>query len=123
MKPIAGVDAISLINTVKGMAIDINKRKLSLGNVTGGLSGPAIKPIALHNIYEAAKVVQTPLIGCGGITSASDALEFIMCGASAVQIGTANLTNPSTSLVVLDGIRHFMEDNGINKLTELISTV
>ena len=115
-----GADAISLINAVKGMAIDINKRKPCLGNITGGLSGPAIKPIALYMVYEVAKVVHIPVIGCGGIASTTDALEFIMAGATAVQIGTANLTNPHISLAVLEGIEHFMEDKGIKNLTELI---
>ena len=116
----AGADAISLINTVKGMAIDINRGKPCLGNITGGLSGPAVKPIALYMVYQAAKDVHIPVVGCGGIASATDALEFIMCGASAVQIGTANFTNPGISLTVLEGIKHFMEDKGIKNLTELI---
>jgi len=118
----AGVDAISLINTVKGMAVDVNARKPCLGNITGGLSGPAIKPIALYMVYEAAKVAHIPVIGCGGIASATDALEFIMCGASAVQIGTANLTNPHISLAVLEGIEHFMEEKGTQNITELVSS-
>jgi len=116
----AGADAISLINTVKGIAIDISKRKPCLGNITGGLSGPAIKPIALYMVYEVAKVVHIPLIGCGGISCAADALEFIMCGASAVQVGSANLTNPRASLNILEGIKHFMSDKGIHNLAELI---
>ncbi|MCK4403327.1 MAG: dihydroorotate dehydrogenase [Dehalococcoidia bacterium] len=116
----AGADAISLINTVKGIAIDISKRKPCLGNITGGLSGPAIKPIALYMVYEVAKVVHIPLIGCGGISCAADALEFIMCGASAVQVGSANLTNPRASLDILEGIKHFMSDKGIHNLADLI---
>jgi len=116
----AGADAISLINTVKGMAIDISKGKPCLGNITGGLSGSAIKPIALYMVYEVAKVVHIPLIGCGGITCATDALEFIMCGASAVQVGTANLTHPHAVLDILEGIRNFTRDKGIHNLTELI---
>jgi dihydroorotate dehydrogenase (NAD+) catalytic subunit len=116
----AGADAISLINTVKGMAIDINKRKPCLGNITGGLSGPAIKPIALYMVYKVAKVVHIPVVGCGGISCAADALEFIMCGASAVQVGTANLTNPHISLDILEGIKHFMRDKGIQNLAHLI---
>ncbi len=116
----AGADAISLINTVKGMAIDISKGKPCLGNITGGLSGPAIKPIALYMVYEVSKVVHIPLIGCGGITCATDALEFIMCGASAVQVGTANLTHPHAVLDILEGIRNFTRDKGIHNLTELI---
>lgn len=116
----AGADAISLINTVKGMAIDISKGKPCLGNITGGLSGSAIKPIALYMVYEVAKVVHIPLIGCGGITCATDALEFIMCGASAVQVGTANLTHPHAVLDILEGMRNFTRDKGIHNLTELI---
>jgi dihydroorotate dehydrogenase (NAD+) catalytic subunit len=116
----AGADAISLINTVKGMAIDIAKGKPCLGNTTGGLSGPAIKPIALYMVYEAAKGAHIPLIGCGGIACAADALEFIMAGASAIQVGTANLTNPQVSLAILKGIKDFMKSKGIKNLTELI---
>ncbi|OIP27809.1 MAG: dihydroorotate dehydrogenase B catalytic subunit [Dehalococcoidia bacterium CG2_30_46_9] len=116
----AGANAISLINTVKGMAIDIDKRKPCLGNITGGLSGPAIKPLALYMVYEVAKVVHVPVIGCGGIASSRDALEFIMCGASAVQIGTANLTNPQISLTILEGIENFMREKGTQDLTYLV---
>jgi dihydroorotate dehydrogenase (NAD+) catalytic subunit len=116
----AGADAISLINTVKGMAIDINKGKPCLGDITGGLSGPAIKPIALYMVYEVAKVAHIPVIGCGGIACAADALEFIMAGATAIQVGTANLSNPHISLTILEGIENFMMDRGIQKLTDLI---
>lgn len=118
-----GADAISLINTVKGMAIDIAKRKPCLGSITGGLSGPATKPIALYMVYEVAKVVHIPVIGCGGISCATDALEFIMAGASAVQIGTANLTNPKVSLTVLQGIKDFMKEKGIKDLTRLVGII
>jgi len=113
-------DAVCLINTIKAMAIDINERKPCLGNITGGLSGPAIKPIALYMVYEVAKVVSIPVIGCGGIASSEDALEFIMAGASAVQVGTANLTNPRASLDVLQGIEHFMKENRITNLVDII---
>ena len=116
----AGADAISLINTVKGLAIDIDERKPCLGNLTGGLSGPAIKPIALYMVYRTAQVAHIPVIGCGGIASARDALEFIMAGATAVQIGTANLTNPQISLAVLKGIEEFMREKRIQSLVELI---
>lgn len=116
----AGADAIALINTLKGMAIDIKRGKPRLGNTTGGLSGPAIKPVALYMVYEVAKVVHIPVIGCGGICCAEDALEFIMSGASAVQVGTANLANPHVALDVLEEIKHFMRDRGIRKLTDLI---
>jgi dihydroorotate dehydrogenase (NAD+) catalytic subunit len=116
----AGADAISLVNSLKGLAIDIGQRRPVLGNVIGGLSGPAIKPLALSLVYEVAGSVALPVIGCGGIASAGDALEFIMAGASAVQIGSATFTNPRASLDVLEGIERFMKKEGINKLTELI---
>ena len=116
----AGADAICLINTLKGMAIDVAKRRPSLGGITGGLSGPAIKPVALYMVYEAAGAVDVPVIGCGGITTASDAIEFIMAGASAIQVGTANFTNPSAPLDVLKGIEQFMEKEGIEDIAELI---
>ena len=116
----AGADAISLINTLKGMAIDITRRRPLLGNITGGLSGPAIKPVALHMVYEVAGFVKVPVIGCGGITTASDAIEFIMAGASAIQVGTASFSNPRAPLDVLEGIERFMKQEGINNLTALI---
>ena len=116
----AGADAISLINSLKGMAIDIARRRPVLGNIIGGLSGPAIKPVALSMVYEVAGAVELPIIGCGGITSASDAIEFIMAGASAVQVGSATFSNPRASLDILEGIKEFMQEEGINKLTELI---
>jgi len=115
-----GADCITLINTIRGMAIDISTRKPILGNVFGGLSGPAIKPVALGMVYEVAGAVELPIIGCGGIMTASDALEFIMAGASAVQIGSANLVNPRAPLDVLEGIEKFMQKEGIDSLTELI---
>ena len=116
----AGADAISLINTLKGSFIDITKRRPLLGTVTGGLSGPAIKPVALYMVYEAAGAVDVPVIGCGGITTASDAIEFIMAGASAVQVGTASFANPHAPLDVLEGIEKFMTKEGIGNLTDLI---
>jgi len=116
----AGADAISLINTLKGMAIDITKRSPLLGNITGGLSGPAIKPVALYMVYEVAGAVDIPVIGCGGITTASDALEFIMAGASAIQVGTASFTDPRAPLDVLEGIEQFMKKEGIEDIAELI---
>jgi len=116
----AGADAISLINTLKGITIDIDKREPRLGNISGGLSGPAIKPVALYMVYEVAKVVHIPVVGCGGIRCAEDALEFIMCGANAVQVGTASLTNPHVAIDILEGIRQFMRNKGIQKLTNLI---
>ncbi len=116
----AGADAISLINTLRGMAIDIDQRKPCLGNVVGGLSGPAIKPVALCMVFEAARVVRIPLLGCGGIACAEDALEFIMAGATAVQIGTAALTNPHICLTTLEGIERFMLDREVENVVELI---
>jgi dihydroorotate dehydrogenase (NAD+) catalytic subunit len=116
----AGADAISLINTLKGMAIDIDKRKPCLGNIVGGLSGPAIKPVALYMVFEAARVAHIPIIGCGGIACAEDALEFIMAGATSVQIGTASLTNPQLGINVLEGIESYLRQNGVQNLVELI---
>ena len=116
----AGADAISLINTLRGMSIDTKTRRPVLGNITGGLSGPAIKPIALYMVYEVARAVKVPVIGCGGIATANDALEFIMAGVSAVQVGTANFTNPCTPLDILEGLERFMKKEGIRNLSELI---
>jgi dihydroorotate dehydrogenase (NAD+) catalytic subunit len=116
----AGADAVSLINTLKGMAIDVVSRRPVLGNACGGLSGPAIKPVALHMVYQVAGAVEVPVIGCGGIASAADALEFILAGASAVQVGTATFTNPRAPLDVLEGIEHFMEREGVHRLSEII---
>ncbi len=116
----AGADALSLINTPKGMAIDISKRRPILGGISGGLSGPAIKPIAVYKVYQVAQEVAVPIIGCGGIASADDALQFIMAGASAVQMGTAILVNPRAPLDVLNGLERFMEREGIGRLDQLI---
>jgi len=116
----AGADAISLINTLKGMVIDITRRRPLLGNITGGLSGPAIKPAALYMVYEVAGAVELPIIGCGGITTASDAIEFIMAGASAIQVGTASFANPRAPLDVLEGIEQFMKKEGVKDIAELI---
>jgi dihydroorotate dehydrogenase (NAD+) catalytic subunit len=116
----AGADAITLINTLKGMAIDIDRRKPCLGNVVGGLSGPAVKPVALFMVFEVARAVSIPLIGCGGIACAEDALEFLMAGATAVQIGTANLTSPSICLSTLEGIERFMLNHGVRNVAELV---
>jgi dihydroorotate dehydrogenase (NAD+) catalytic subunit len=116
----AGADAISLINTPKGMAIDISWRRPLLGNVTGGLSGPAIKPIALYMVYTVAGAVDLPVVGCGGIATSSDGLEFIMAGASAIQVGTASFANPSAPLDILEGIEQFMKKEGTEDIAELI---
>ena len=114
-----GADVLSLINTLTGMKIDINKRAFVLANKTGGMSGPAIKPIAVRMVYQVANAVDVPIIGMGGISNASDAIEFIMAGATAVSIGTANFINPYTTIEVVDGIAKFMEDNGIKDLSEI----
>jgi len=116
----AGADALTAINTLKGMTIDIKRRRPLLGNRRGGLSGPAIKPVALHMVYELAGVVNIPVIGCGGIASAEDALEFIMAGADAVQVGSAGFTNPEAALEVLTGIETFMEREGVKSLSDLV---
>jgi len=116
----AGADAICLINTLKGMAIDIDRRKPCLGNIAGGISGPVIKPVALYMVFETASVVRIPVIGCGGIACAEDALEFIMAGATAIQIGTACLTSSEVCLTILEGIEHFMRDKGVENITDLV---
>ncbi len=116
----AGADAICLINTLRGMSIDIDRRRPRLGNVMGGVSGPVIKPVGLHMVFETAKVVHIPVVGCGGIACAEDALEFIMAGATAIQIGAACLTSPEICLTILEGIRHFMLDKGLDNVTDLI---
>ena len=116
----AGADALTVINTLRGIAIDTTRRRPLLGNIIGGLSGPAIKPVALYMVYEVAGAVNIPVVGCGGITSAADAIEFIMAGASAIQVGTANLTSPRTPLEVLEGIQAFMQKEGIKNLSEII---
>ncbi|MCX6012397.1 MAG: dihydroorotate dehydrogenase, partial [Chloroflexi bacterium] len=116
----AGADAISLINTIMGMAIDTGKHKAVLANVTGGLSGPAIKPIALYMVYKVARAVKIPVIGCGGIASTNDALEFIMAGACAIQVGTAGMVNPAIFIQIIDGINAFMDKRGIYKLDDII---
>lgn len=114
-----GADAVSLINTLKGLAIDIHKRRPLLANVTGGLSGPAVKPVALAMVYAVAASVGIPVVGGGGIMTAEDALEFIMAGASAVEIGTATFVNPRASLDILDGIRGYMQRENIPDLSRI----
>ncbi|WP_018084915.1 dihydroorotate dehydrogenase [Desulfurispora thermophila] len=116
----AGADALSLINTLLGMAIDIHTRRPVLGNVLGGLSGPAIKPVALRCVWQVYQAVRLPILGMGGISCARDVLEFIMAGASAVAIGTANFVNPRVSEEVLDGIREFMIAEGVKDIKELV---
>ena len=119
----AGSDAHSLINTLTGMKIDIERRDFVLANKTGGMSGPAIKPVAVRMVYQVANAVDVPIIGMGGIATAEDALEFIMAGATAVSVGTANFINPATTLEVVDGIKAYMERHQINDINELIGCV
>lgn len=119
----AGADAISLINTITGMKIDINRRKFVLANKTGGMSGPAIKPVAVRMVYECANAVSIPIIGMGGITCAEDALEFILAGATMVAVGAANFTNPFATVEVIEGIEKYMQDNSVEDIHELIKAV
>ncbi len=114
-----GADALSLINTITGMKIDINRRTFALANKTGGLSGPAVRPVAVRMVYQVANAVDVPIIGMGGIRTAEDALEFIMAGATAVAVGTSNFNNPSATIDIIDGIEDFMRKNGINSLDEI----
>ena len=116
----AGADAVSVINTLIGMAVDIRSRKPKLSTVTGGLSGPAIKPIALAKVYEVAQVVKIPIIGIGGIMTAEDAVEFLLVGASAVQVGTANFIDPATGVKVAAGLRAFAETQGLSDVGQLV---
>ena len=118
-----GADAVSLINTLLGMAIDVEKRKSILGNITGGLSGPAIKPIALRMVWQVHNRISLPIVGMGGIMNSRDALEFIIAGASAVAIGTANFIDPATSLEVLEGIGDYLSKHRINDINELIGSL
>ena len=115
----AGADAISLVNTFKAMAIDINKRKAIFDNVTAGLSGPSIKPIALRMVYEVCKVVEVPVIGIGGISNFKDAIEFIMVGASLIQVGTANFVKPDVCIDIINGIENYMIKEKIKDLSEI----
>lgn len=119
----AGADAVSMINTITGMKIDVNRRRFVLANKTGGLSGPAIKPVAVRMVYQAASAVKIPVIGMGGIASAEDALEFIMAGATAVAVGAANFRDPYTTEKVIEGIGQYMADNKVSDITELIGCV
>lgn len=118
-----GADAVSLVNTFLAMVIDVNKRKPVLSNVVGGLSGPAIRPIAVRMTWEVAKAVSIPVIGMGGIIKTQDALEFIIAGASAVQIGTANFANPYTPLEIIDGIKSYCEKNQFNQFKDLVGSL
>ena len=118
-----GADALSLINTITGMKIDINRRTFAVANKTAGVSGPAIKPIAIRMVYQVANAVKLPIIGMGGCMCAEDALEFIMAGATAVAVGTANFNNPYATIEIIDGIQKYMEKNHIEDIHELIGCV
>ena len=118
-----GADVLSLINTLTGMKIDINRRTFAVANKTGGLSGPAIKPVAVRMVYQVANAVALPIIGMGGIANADDALEFIMAGATMVSVGTANFNDPLTTIKVVDGIRDYCAKNGVADINELIGCV
>ena len=119
----AGADAVSLINTLVGMAIDVNSQRPILGNITGGLSGPAVKPVALAMVWKVAQAVSVPIMGIGGIATARDALEFIIAGASAVQVGTANFVNPNAGVEVVDGIQAHCDEHGIDQLASLVGSL
>lgn len=116
----AGADGLSVINTLLGMAIDVRKRKPVLGNILGGLSGPAVKPVAVRAVWQVYKAVKLPIIGMGGIMTAEDALEFILAGAAAVAVGTANFINPRATLDVLEGIEAYLTENGVEDIKELV---
>jgi dihydroorotate dehydrogenase (NAD+) catalytic subunit len=118
----AGADAVSLINTLAGMSVDLKTRMSHLKNITGGLSGPAIKPVALRMVWQVVQRVSIPVIGIGGIMNAEDALEFLILGAKAVQIGTANFINPQATLNIIDGIQNYLIDNKIEDINEIIGT-
>lgn len=114
-----GADSVSLINTLLGMAVDVERRKPILSTVTGGLSGPAVRPVAVRMVWQVAKAVSIPVVGLGGITDARDALEFIMAGATAVQIGTANFLDPTTCIKVIEGLEDYCSRHGVNDISEL----
>ena len=118
-----GADVVSLINTITGMKIDINRRTFALANKTGGMSGPAVKPVAVRMVYQAAQAVKISVIGVGGIMTADDALEFILAGATAVAVGTANFVNPCTTAEIVDGIEAYMKKYGVEDINELIGAV
>jgi dihydroorotate dehydrogenase (NAD+) catalytic subunit len=115
-----GADSVSLINTLMGMAIDIEKRKKILSIGTGGLSGPAVKPVALRMVYQVAKAVKIPVVGLGGISTAKDAIEFLMCGATAIEIGTANFLDPAVSVKVRNGINDWLDLHGVQDVHDII---
>ena len=115
-----GADALSLINTITGMKIDIHRRKFAIANKTGGMSGPAVKPVAVRMVYQVANAVNLPIIGMGGICNGEDAIEFIMAGATAVSVGTANFMNPTATIDTVSGIESYMKKYGIEDINELV---
>ncbi len=119
----AGADSISLINTLLGMAINAKTRKPVLSTVTGGLSGPAVKPVALRMVWQVAQVVQVPIVGMGGIMNATDAVEFMLAGASAIQVGTANFIDPCVTAKIVDGLEQYCKDNGFAKVSDLVGAL
>ena len=119
----AGADAVSLINTLMGMAIDIRTKKPVLGNITGGLSGPCVKPVALRMVWQVAKAVKIPVLGMGGISTAEDAIEFLLAGASAVVVGTANFVDPSVTMTIADGIAAYLDEQKIAHVNELVGAL
>jgi dihydroorotate dehydrogenase (NAD+) catalytic subunit len=118
-----GADSISLINTITGMAVDIETRRPKLANITGGLSGPAIKPVALRMVWQVVQAVKVPVVGIGGIMTAKDALEFLIAGAVAVQVGTANFINPHATTDIIDGIETFLMERNISDVSDIIATL
>ncbi len=119
----AGADAVSLINTLMGMAVDIERRKKVLSIGTGGLSGPCVKPVALRMVYQVAHAVKIPVVGLGGIMTAEDAIEFLMCGASAIEIGTANFIDPAVTIKVRDGINDWLDRHGVASVSDIIGVI
>ena len=119
----AGADSVSLINTLMGMAVNVKTRKPVLSTVTGGLSGPCVKPVALRMVWQVAKVVKIPVVGLGGISCANDAIEFLLAGASAIQIGTANFIDPTVTIKVIDGINDYLDRNGFKSVKEIIGLI
>lgn len=118
-----GADAVSLINTITGMKIDVNRRKFVLANKTGGMSGPAIHPVAVRMVYQTAQAIKIPIIGMGGTMTAEDAIEMILAGATAISVGTANFVNPKTTMEIVDGIKKYMEKYHVNDIKELVGAV
>ena len=118
-----GADSVSLINTLMGMAVNVKTRKPVLSTVTGGLSGPCVKPVALRMVWQVAKVVKIPVVGLGGISCANDAIEFLLAGASAIQIGTANFIDPTITIKVIDGINDYLDENGFKSAKEIIGLI